>query len=111
MRVPLRYFPADIIQKYGLNKLVHTNGYVYIKIIKAMYGLKQAAVLAYKNMSTFLTDAGYTLTVNSFGMWKHKTRRKIFNLCVDDFGVKYYSKDDVQHLINAIQKQYTCKVD
>ena len=40
MRVPLRYFPADIIQKYGLDKLVHTNGYVYIKIIKAMYGLK-----------------------------------------------------------------------
>ena len=32
-------------------------------------------------------------------------------MCVDDFEVEYYSKDGVQHLIDVIQKQYTCKVD
>ena len=44
-------------------------------------------------------------------MWKHNSRPTVFSLCVDDFGVKYYSTEDVQHLVNAIEKQYTCKVD
>ena len=44
MKVPIRYFPADIIKKYNLDNLVHTNGYVYIKIIKLMYGLKQQPI-------------------------------------------------------------------
>ena len=47
MKVELKYFPADIIQRYELNKIVHKDRNVYIKIINGMYGLKQAAVLAY----------------------------------------------------------------
>ena len=30
---------------------------------------------------------------------------------MDDFGVKYYSKNDLQHLHQAISQQYTCKID
>jgi hypothetical protein len=33
-------------------------------------------------------------------------RRTTFVLCVDDFGVKYFSKADAQHLIDAIQTHY-----
>ena len=110
MKVPLKYFPPDIITKYALHKLVH-RGYIYIKIIKGMYGLKQAAVLAYNNLSKLLEAAGYQPIINSLGMWKHASRKTLFCLCVDDFGVKYYSKDDMTHLLQAIGKQYTCKVD
>lgn len=31
IKVQLKHFPADIIQKYSLNELSH-NGYIYIKI-------------------------------------------------------------------------------
>ena len=35
----------------------------------------------------------------------------MFCLCVDDFGVKYYNQDDLQHLKQVIEKQYTCNVE
>ena len=76
-----------------------------------MYGLKQASVLAYQNLIKLLTDGGYQHIVGSLGMWKHKTRKTIFCLCVDDFGVKYFSKEDVQHLHDSIAMEYTCKID
>ena len=52
MKVPFKYFPEDIRQKYGLYNIVH-DGYIYIKIKKGMYGLKQAAFLAYLHLSKF----------------------------------------------------------
>ena len=76
-----------------------------------MYGLKQASVLAYQHLSKLLNDGGYKQILGSLGMWKHETRDTIFCLCVDDFGVKYFSKEDVQHLHDTIATEYTCKID
>ena len=73
MKVHKKYFPTDIIQRYNLNALVHTNDYVYIKIVKGLYGLKQAAILAYDNLSELLKKADYYPIINSFGMWRHRT--------------------------------------
>ena len=44
IRVSFKYFPEVIQQQYNLYDLVQ-NSYVYIKIKKGMYGLKQAAML------------------------------------------------------------------
>ena len=52
-----------------------------------MYGLKQASVLAHQNLTKLLTEGGYEHILGSLGMWKHITRKTIFCLCVDDFGV------------------------
>ena len=84
---------------------------MYLKINKGMYGLKQAAILAYNQVSSLLKAADYYPIVGSMGMWKHKHRKTIFCLCVDDFGIKYYSKDDVLHLKNTLKPQYTVKID
>lgn len=111
MRVQMKYFPIDIQKRYNLQNIIHSNGYVYIKIIKGMYGLKQAAVLAYKKLSTLLKDAGYIPIVNTSGLWKQETRKTFFSLHVDDFGVKYYNKEDVMHLKNTIEKGYTVKIN
>ena len=46
MKVPIKYFPQDIQDKYHLQDLVHNDGYVHIRINKGVCGLKQAAVLA-----------------------------------------------------------------
>ena len=47
MRVHYWHIPLDIRKCYKLDEKVTENGYVYIKIKKGMYGLKQAAMLAY----------------------------------------------------------------
>ena len=48
MKVLLKHLPPDIIEQYRLNNKVY-NGFIYIKIKKGMYGLKQAAILTYAN--------------------------------------------------------------
>ena len=45
------------------------------------------------------------------GIWKHKSRLITFCLCVDDFGVKYFNKQDVHHLIYALQQHYKLSID
>ena len=50
MKIPFNYFPSDIIEHYQLQGKVHSDVFIYIKIKKGMYGLKQAAILAYDNL-------------------------------------------------------------
>ena len=81
MKIPYKYFPSDIRHKYNLHSILHTDGYIYCKINKGMYGLKQAAVLAYNKLSTHLSDGGYHPIIGSMGMWKHKVKKINFCLC------------------------------
>lgn len=76
-----------------------------------MYGLKQAALLAYKMLSEIVNEAGYHQIPTSLGLWKHNTRKTIFSLCVDDFGVKYYNLDYLNHLQQTLQFKYVVKTD
>ena len=50
MRIHSKYFPPDIRDQYEIEGLIAADGYVYIKIIKGMYGLKQAAIIAYNQL-------------------------------------------------------------
>ena len=77
---------------------------------KGMYGLKQAAILAYDNLQSNLKPFGYAPVIGTVGIWQHNTRSTTFCLCVDDFGVKYSKSDDTQHLLNSIRAnyKYTC---
>ena len=47
-RMHIGFTPDDIIEQYNLMNLVDDDGYLYIEICKGMYGLKQAALLAYQ---------------------------------------------------------------
>ena len=77
-----------------------------------MYSLKQVALLAYNFLKQTLEPHGYFPIPHITGTWKHKHRRIVFCLCVDDFGVKYYDKKhDVQHLINTLQRFYKVSID
>ena len=111
MKVHIKNFPPDIIDQYNLRSKVNGAGFVYIKIKKGMYGLKQAAVLAYDNLVRQLKPFGYAPIPHTIGMWKHTSKPITFCLCVDDFGVKYYKKSDVHHLIQALNQNYATSVD
>ena len=48
MRIYGRYIITDEIRKeYNADKYIASDGYIYCKIKRGMYGLKQAARLAY----------------------------------------------------------------
>jgi len=76
-----------------------------------MYGLKEAGIVAYKHLATNLLPHGYAPMQHTPGVWKHQQRKTTFTLCVDDFGVKYFNRDDAEHLIAAIQENYDCTVN
>ena len=104
MKMHIDEIPQDIITKYNMNQLVDKNRYVHFKINKGMYGLKQAAILAYEQLRKRLALYGYIPIPNTVGMWKHETCPIQFCLCVDNFGIKFTQKADVEHLLDALQK-------
>ena len=76
-----------------------------------MYGLKQAARLAYDHLKAKLKTDGYSPDPFATNTWKHTTRPTNFCLCVDDFGIKYYTPEDAHHLLTTLQKHYDITVD
>ena len=102
MKIHSKYFLSDIREKYKINNKIHTDGYVYYKVKRDMYGLKQVARLAYDSLKLHIQKHGYFPDKLAPNIWAHKTRKTKFCLCMDDFGVQYYSKADTDHLISSL---------
>ena len=105
MRLPISIIPQEIIDQYKLMNLVH-NGYVYIKILRGVYRLPQAVILANQFLTARLAPHGYYQCRHTPGMWKHKWRPILFSLVVDGFGIKYVGKQHADHLIPALEVNY-----
>ena len=84
---------------------------MYIKIIKGMYGLKYASIIAYNKLIAHMEPHGYYPVPFTTVLWAHKTRKTFFCLCADDFGIRYFSKDDANHLLNYLKKHYGISTD
>ena len=94
-----------------MDNIVTTDGYICIQIKKGMYGLKQAALLAYNNLKNQLQPHGYYPVQGTVGLWMHETRKTKFCLCVDDFGIKYFNSADADHLLTTLRQHYKITVD
>ena len=103
--------PQEIIDEYNLLKIVDNHGFVYMKIFKGMYRLKQAGIIAHKALIQHLAPFGYHPARHTPGLWQHETRDTIFTLVVDDFTIKYTSLKNAKHLLNALQEKYTISED
>ena len=105
-----RQIPEDIREYYNLRSKVTSDNCIYIRIKKGMYGLKQVAVLAYNQLKNKLQPQGYAPVTGTVGLWEHATRQAKFYFCDDDFGIKYFYKGDVNHLLQTIGKDYKCRL-
>ena len=110
MRVPIWMLPDEIIAQYNLTPLFH-NGYVYVEIRRGMYGLPQAGRIANDQLIKFLSPHGYAPCPLTPGLWKHTTRDIIFSLVVDDFGIRYTNRADVDHLLATLTQHYVVSLD
>ena len=111
MKIHSKYILKDIHDKYNITNKIHTDGYVYCRIKRGMYGLKQAARLAYDHLKRHLGKHGYYPDKIATNIWLHKDRKTKFCLCVDNFGVQYFTKDDAHHLIKSLQEKYIVTTD
>ena len=110
MRVPIWLLPDAIIDQYNLKPLFH-NGFVYVEIRKGMYGLPQAGRLANDQLVAKLAPQGYHPCPLTPGLWRHETRDIVFSLVVDDFGIRYTSRADAEHLIATLEQSYEVSLD
>lgn len=110
MRIPLFMLPDAIIEQYDLLPLVH-NGYVLVEIRRGMYGLPQAGRLANDQLVKFLAPHAYHPAALTPSLWTHTSRDIIFSLVVDNFGIRYTSKADADHLLATLEAHYQVSVD
>jgi hypothetical protein len=110
MKIPISLFPTWTIEQYKLNKLA-VDGWVYIEMRHAIWGLSQAGILANKRLRQKLSPFGCHKSVNTPGLWMHESRSITFTFVVDNFGVEFVNKDNVNHLISSIKKVYTVTKD
>ncbi len=107
----LDLFPEDVIDKYDLCNKVDTNGNVHCKIQCRMYGPPPAGIIAQELLEKRLLKAGYTQSKLTPGYWNHTWRPISFTLVVDNFGIKYSSKEHVHHLTQVLKQHYQIEED
>ena len=110
VKFKLTMIPESIIQHYKLHQLAH-NGYVYARIKKAWYGLKQSGKIAHDDLVQQLSKHGYHKSKYTEGLFTHEIRPIAFTLVVDDFAIKYTDKADVEHLLSCLREKCPVKVD
>ena len=75
------------------------NRHIHIEISKGMYGLPQVGRLANDLLQKWFLPYRYYECTHTSGLWRNISNLMCFTLCVDDFGVKYKKKEDVEHLM------------
>ena len=91
--------------------IVNNHGFVYVKIVKGMYGIKQAGIIAHKALIHHLSPFGYHPARHTPGLWQHETRDTIFTLVVEDFSIKHTSLENAQHLLKSLKEKYRISED
>ncbi len=110
MKMPISLFPSWTCKQYNLDTYAK-NGFVYLEMRHAVWGLPQAGILANKLLRKRLLPHGYYECTHTPGLWRHLTRPISVTLVVDNFGVKYIGKEHVQHLITCLKEKYELTED
>ena len=109
MRIHKTFIPQEVLNEYDI--IFDDRDFTYVEIRRGMYGLKEAGVIAFDQLVRKLKRFGYKPMSQTPRLWKHTSCRTAFTLCVDNFGVEYFSKNDADHLIDAIRTTYKCSID
>ncbi len=102
LKTPLDWFeymkiPTDYISTWQHNQPLSTSK----KSVLAAAGWYPGQQL----LKEWLAHHGYFEQLHTPGLWKHAICLVWFNLCVDNFGIKYIGCKHLQHLYNALHKE------
>jgi hypothetical protein len=104
-RVGGRLLPHGLGQKRSLADRVKGTGTLFF--IKK----SEPRVIAFNQLMEQLAPYSYEPTPFTPGLWRHQTKQIMFALCVDNFGVKYFSLLGPNHLINTVKAIYDLTID
>ena len=96
VRIPIWMIPANIQTLYNLQPQI-IDGHVFAEIRRGMYGLPQAGKLANEQLQAFLAPHGYIPCLITPGLWKDTHSNLMFALVVDDFDIRYSTRQDADH--------------
>ena len=82
-----------------------------MEIHKGVPGLKQAGHITNNRLKIHFPQFVYAPVPRTPGLWKHVTHYITFSRVVNNFGVRYVGKENADHLIQNIEKQYTISID
>jgi hypothetical protein len=108
-RMKLELSPQNIINKYALRDKVDADSNVFCKVRCGMYGLPQADIIAQDLLTKYYHKAGYRQSTITPGYWRHDWHPISFALIVNNFGVKYINKNNINHLTSILKLDY--KID
>jgi hypothetical protein len=102
IRIERKKIPPASIAAHHLEPLFH-NDAIYFQIRKCMYGLPQAGRLSQPRLISHLAKHGYHQCPNTPCLFRHDHLDVTFCLVADDFGVRYGSQSDTDHLITTLR--------
>ena len=80
MRITLKITPQEIINSYYLTAMVDDQWWIYMRIEKGMYGLKQAGIIANQELVKNMAPFGYHPVQHTPGLWVHNSRKQFLVL-------------------------------
>ena len=111
MRIPLKIIPREIIDAHNLTELVYDQGWIYMRIKKGMYGLKQAGIIPNQELVKHMAPFGYYPVQHTPRLWVHDSRKTILSLVVDGLRVQYCSTEDADHFFKSLRAKYLVTVN
>jgi hypothetical protein len=108
MQLKLSDMSEEVIAHYHLLDIASLNRYVYCKIHQGMYKLPQVGIITQELLAKRLKEHGYNQSKTLPGLWTHEWHPITFSLIIDAFRVKYIGEEYAQHLIQVVQKYYSC---
>jgi hypothetical protein len=75
MQIHIDLIPEEIREEYNTDEFMDENGYVYMEVTGAIYGLSQSGYLANQDLIKNLAKHGYHPVKRTPGLWKHETRK------------------------------------
>ena len=88
IKIPFRWIPEEIRIQYKWHDLVKPEGYVYCKVCKCMYSLKQASWPAFYNLVKPLSPHGYFPVQKYPGLSKYQNWPNVSPLLLTIFESK-----------------------
>ena len=105
MLIAANLVPQEFIEMYNLQDKIK-NGYIYMRIIREIYGLLQSGKLANDLLNKRLKEEDYFGVDHTPGLLKHKWRPVWFTLVVEKFGIKYIGEEHRDHLLGILNRYY-----
>ena len=105
MHIPVEHIPKDVMEQYNLKWLI-INKHILVENCKDIYGLPHAGLITQKCINAHLLKFGYYKCKYTPVVYDHKIRTTTFTLVMDDFGIKYNTKEDATHLLNCLRLLY-----